>query len=130
MTSLIETVGRGIDLVGIAAIVAGAAIATVRFASSVAGRGPFELAYRMYRRGLGRASLLGLEFLVAADIIRTVAISPTIESVIALGLIVLIRTLLSFSLQLEIEGRWPWQGPVQARAAGGAAATGATAADP
>ncbi len=62
-----------------------------------------------FRRSLGRAILLGLELLVAADIIKTVAISPTLESVAVLGGIVLIRTFLSFSLELEITGRWPWQ---------------------
>ena len=109
VTSTIDTIGRGIELVGIAAIVLGAALATVAFAMALGRRDPFEPTYRVYRQGLGRAILLGLEFLVAADIIRTVAVSPTIEGVVALGLIVVIRTALSFSLQLEIEGRWPWQ---------------------
>ena len=67
--------------------------------------------YRRYRRSLGRSILLGLELLVAADIIRTVAVTPTFESVGVLGLIVLIRTFLSFSLELEITGRWPLQKP-------------------
>jgi uncharacterized membrane protein len=58
---------------------------------------------------LGQSILLGLEFLVAADIIRTVAVSPTLESVTVLAAIILIRTFLSFSLELEITGRWPWQ---------------------
>jgi uncharacterized membrane protein len=65
--------------------------------------------YRPYRQFLGRSILLGLELLVAADIIRTVAITPTLESVTVLAVIVLIRTFLSFSLELEITGRWPWQ---------------------
>ncbi|MDF2696203.1 MAG: hypothetical protein K0S65_4586, partial [Labilithrix sp.] len=65
--------------------------------------------YVPYRRALGRSILLGLELLVAADIIRTVAITPTLESVAVLAAIVLIRTFLSFSLELEISGRWPWQ---------------------
>lgn len=65
--------------------------------------------YTEFRRALGRSILLGLELLVAADIIRTVAITPTLESVAVLGGIVLIRTFLSFSLELEISGRWPWQ---------------------
>ena len=62
-----------------------------------------------FRSGLGRSILLGLEFLVAADIINTVAVEPTIESLFVLAGIVLIRTFLSFSLQVEIDGRWPWQ---------------------
>ncbi|WP_346763006.1 DUF1622 domain-containing protein [Arthrobacter sp. Soil736] len=65
--------------------------------------------YRSYRQLLGRSILLGLELLVAADIIRTVAVTPTFESVGVLAIIVLIRTFLSFSLELEITGRWPWQ---------------------
>ena len=65
--------------------------------------------YSRFRRVLGRAILIGLELLVAADIIRTVAVTPTIESVSVLGLIVLIRTFLSWSLEVEISGRWPWQ---------------------
>ena len=64
----------------------------------------------MYKRQtLGRSILTGLELLVAADIIRTVAVEPTMESVLVLGLIVIIRTFLSFSLEVEIEGHWPWQ---------------------
>jgi uncharacterized membrane protein len=73
------------------------------------GRREQITAYRAFRQHLGRAILLGLEFLVAADIIRTVSEAPTLEDVIVLGLIVLIRTFLSFTLQLELEGRWPWQ---------------------
>jgi len=61
------------------------------------------------RSNFGRSILLGLEFLIAADIINTVAVTPTLQSVIVLGAIVLIRTFLSFSLELEIDGRWPWQ---------------------
>jgi len=65
--------------------------------------------YTRFRRVLGRAILLGLELLVAADIIKTVAVTPTLESVGVLAIIVLIRTFLSWSLELEISGRWPWQ---------------------
>jgi uncharacterized membrane protein len=68
-------------------------------------------AYDNYRVRLSRALLLGLEVLVAADIIRTVALQPSITNVIVLGLLVLIRTFLSWSLVVEIEGRWPWQRP-------------------
>jgi uncharacterized membrane protein len=68
-----------------------------------------EAVYRLYRQSLGRAILLGLEFLVAGDIIRTVAVSPTFTSVGVLAVIVLVRTFLSFSLEVELEGRWPWQ---------------------
>src|SRR5207253_6302998 len=99
LTAIIDAIGRAIELVGIAVIVVGAALATVAFLIALARGGVFEPMYRTYRQGLGRAILLGLEFLVAADIIRTVAISPTIESALALGIIVVIRTVLSISLQ-------------------------------
>jgi len=66
---------------------------------------------RALRQRLGRAILLGLELLVAADIIRTVAVTPTFTSAGVLGIIVVIRTFLSFSLEVELEGRWPWQKP-------------------
>lgn len=92
---------------GIAVILAGATAATVRYART-RGTDP-ERAYHLYRVSLGRAILLGLEFLVAADIIGTVAIEPTLERLAVLGGIVLIRTFLSISLEVEIEGRWPWR---------------------
>ncbi|MCP9488663.1 MAG: DUF1622 domain-containing protein [Solirubrobacteraceae bacterium MAG38_C4-C5] len=66
-------------------------------------------AFGKYRQGIGRAILLGLEFLVAADIIRTVAVDPTFAGAGVLAIIVFIRTFLSFALELEISGRWPWQ---------------------
>jgi uncharacterized membrane protein len=104
---IVETVGKVIDAAGVAVIVVGMIAATVFALRRVVGRqGP---AYSPFRRFLGRSILLGLEFLVAADIIRTVAVTPTLQSVIVLGVIVLIRTFLSFSLELEISGRWPWQ---------------------
>jgi uncharacterized membrane protein len=66
-------------------------------------------AYERYKRYLGRALLLGLEFLVAADIVRTVALDPTLLNVGMLAILVVVRTFLSWSLVVEIEGRWPWQ---------------------
>ncbi|MCP9486589.1 MAG: DUF1622 domain-containing protein [Gaiellaceae bacterium MAG52_C11] len=68
-----------------------------------------EDSYRRYRHDVGRAILLGLEILIAADIIRTVATFPELRSTVTLALIVLVRTFLSLALELEIEGRWPWQ---------------------
>ena len=65
--------------------------------------------YRQYKTRLGKALILGLEVLVAADIVTTVALETTLESILGLGLLVLIRTFLSWSLSVEIEGRWPWQ---------------------
>lgn len=103
---VIELVGEIVDGAGVAAIVIGAVVSTVIAVGHLLQRRPV---YSSYRRWLGRSILLGLELLVAADIIRTVAITPTFDSVIVLGLIVLIRTFLSFSLELEITGRWPWQ---------------------
>jgi uncharacterized membrane protein len=66
-------------------------------------------AYDSYKHQIGRSLLLGLEFLVAADVIRTVALEPTLSNVAVLGLLVVVRTFLSWSLTVEIEGRWPWQ---------------------
>ena len=108
---LIEHTGRVIDVVGVFVIVVGAVIASVRFARP-AFSGTDR--YRTYREDLGRAILLGLEFLIAGDIIRTVGVAPTLENVFILALIVVIRTFLSIALQLEVEGRWPWQRNVAA----------------
>jgi uncharacterized membrane protein len=77
---------------------------------SIAARELSSKLYDRYRKRLGRSLLLGLEILVAADIVRTVALEPTLSNIIGLGLLVLIRTFLSWSIILEIEGRWPWQG--------------------
>ena len=105
-TEVVEGVGLVVDGLGVLAIVLGLLLAALRF---VATRRQEADGYRRFRQDLGRGILLGLEFLVAADIIRTVAVAPTIEGVLILGLIVLIRTFLSIGLQVEIEGRWPWQ---------------------
>ncbi len=105
--SVIETAGAVIDVLGVAAIVVGVLFASIDAAlRGLRGRSPV---YTRFRRVLGRAILLGLELLVAADIIKTVAVTPTLESVAVLAVIVLIRTFLSWSLELEISGRWPWQ---------------------
>jgi uncharacterized membrane protein len=77
-----------------------------------------EDAYAQYKVQLAKALLLGLEFLVAADIVRTVALEPTLHNVGILGLLVLVRTFLSWSLVVEIEGRWPWRAAEPARAVG------------
>jgi uncharacterized membrane protein len=115
---IIETVGKAIDGVGVAVIAVGALIS----AAGVIPRLKTGRAYRVFREQLGRSILLGLEFLVAADIIRTVAVTPDARSVAVLGGIVLIRTFLSFSLQLEVTGYWPWQKARQQQAAADAAA--------
>lgn len=107
---LTETSAMAIELTGVGVIAVGGLIVLVRYlvelASASGGRGAFG----RLRRRLGRAILLGLEFLVAADIIATVLIDPTLRAVASLGLVVLIRTFLSWSLEVELEGRWPWQG--------------------
>ncbi|NMR30565.1 DUF1622 domain-containing protein [Crystallibacter degradans] len=105
---IMETVGKAVDAAGVVAIVLGAVVSTALAAANWL-RGERHTVYETYRRRLGRSILLGLELLVAADIIRTVAVSPTFQSVGVLAIIVLIRTFLSFSLELEITGRWPWQ---------------------
>ncbi|GAA4473046.1 hypothetical protein GCM10023094_06090 [Rhodococcus olei] len=109
LESVISAVGSVVDIVGVAVIVVGAVVASW-IALSDRRTVPGAPVYERYRSNLGRSILLGLEFLVAADIIKTVAVTPTFTSVGVLALIVLIRTFLSWSLQLEITGRWPWQG--------------------
>ena len=109
----VELVGKIVDATGVALMIAGALTATLVAARRTVRRDPN--AYRLYRRQLGRSILLGLELLVAADIIRTVAVTPTIRSVVVLAAIVAIRTFLSFSLELEITGRWPWRNRRRAR---------------
>lgn len=106
---LVEAIGQFVDLAGVTAIVSGIVLVTGYFIYSLTRRTALNEAYERYRRGLGRALLLGLEFLVAADIIRTVAVSPTFQNVAVLALIVVVRTFLSWSLELELSGRWPWQ---------------------
>jgi uncharacterized membrane protein len=108
-------VTRVVEILGILIILLGAVIALGRFLLNMdAGKGDDRIA--CLRSNLGRAILLGLEFLVAADIINTVAIEPTMDSVAVLAGIVLIRTFLSWSLEVEIEGRWPWQRAAAERA--------------
>jgi uncharacterized membrane protein len=105
-TEAVEAAGLVIDAAGVAVIALGLTVAFARFARNA--RGSLDV-YRRLRQDIGRGILLGLELLVAADIIRTVAVAPTLDNVLVLGVIVLIRTFLSMSLQVELEGRWPWQ---------------------
>ena len=104
---IISMVGEVVDIMGVVAIVLGVSYAVVDAALRSVRR--IHPIYTRFRRVLGRAILLGLELLVAADIIKTVAVTPTLDSVVVLAIIVLIRTFLSWSLELEISGRWPWQ---------------------
>ena len=104
-----ELLGLAIDVAAVVVIFVSAIAAGVVFARGVLGRSmPVDEGYRQLRRGIGRGVLLGLELLVAGDIIRTVAIEPTFESVGVLAAIVVVRTFLSFALEVELTGRWPW----------------------
>ena len=109
MQSMIEWVALAIEAAGVIAMVLGILLATGRAARGMMERRTRREIYDGYRAGVGRSILLGLEFLVAADIIQTILIEPTLARAAALGLIVLIRTFLSFSLETEIEGRFPWR---------------------
>ena len=111
-----HSVSRILELTGVAIIAVGAIATLGLFLYQFVHRGELVQAFTDFRSSFGRAILLGLEFLVAADIINTVAVRPTLESVAVLAGIVAIRTFLSFSLELEIEGRWPWQRSGRSRA--------------
>jgi len=89
-------------------LVAGSFVAFARFSVELF-RGRSGGAYEGARQGVGRAILLGLEILIIADIVQTITIDPTLESAVALGVIVLVRTFLSFSLEIELEGVVPWR---------------------
>jgi uncharacterized membrane protein len=109
--TVIEVAALGIEILGAAVIIAGVVRVVVtrgavRYLYQLDKPGAFE----SYKHQMGRSLLLGLEFLVAGDVVRTVALEPTLNNVAVLGLLVLIRTFLSWSLAVEIEGRWPWQG--------------------
>ena len=104
----IADVSKAVEVVGIGVLIVGGCYALAAFALKVA-RGRSTDAYEDLRRSLGRSILLGLEILVAADIIRTIAITPSFTSVGVLGLIVVVRTFLSFSLEAELDGQWPWR---------------------
>lgn len=114
--SVVPTIVSAIELTGVAIIALGTLITLVQFALAIARRLKVEDAIGTLRSNLGRAILVGLELLVAADIIHTVLVELTLESVAALAGIVIIRTLLSFSLEAEIDGQWPWQRGQQRKA--------------
>ncbi|MGN6032441.1 MAG: DUF1622 domain-containing protein [Thermomicrobiales bacterium] len=107
----VEYAAVAIEVLAVIVIVATILYATASYAIGRFWKAPEGSAYNVYRARLGSGLLLGLEILVAADVIRTVAFEPTIESAVILGLLVLIRTFLSWSLVVEIEERWPWQAP-------------------
>ena len=107
-TDYISIAGYAIESVGVFVVVVGSCISSIKFILTYRSLAE-GIAYRTYRRQLGRSIILGLEFLIAGDIIRTVVVADTLENVAILGLIILIRSFLSITLHLEVEGRWPWQ---------------------
>jgi uncharacterized membrane protein len=118
--TVIEWAALGIEILGASVIVAG--VLRVAITRGTVGY-LFQLdkpgAYESYKHQMGRSLLLGLEYLVAGDVVRTVALEPTLTNVGVLGLLVLIRTFLGWSLSVEIEGRWPWQAPTEKETQGG-----------
>ncbi len=107
--SAVDAVSKTIDGAGVVVVVIGLLVATGGFLVALRSSGTRAPAYRAYRQAVGKAILLGLEFVVAADIIRTVAVEPTFTSVGVLAIVVAVRTFLSFTLDVELQGHWPWQ---------------------
>ena len=105
----VDAVSKVIDGAGVVVVVIGLLVATAGFLVALGSSSTRAVAYRAYRQAVGKAILLGLEFLVAADIIRTVAVEPTFTSVGVLAIVVAVRTFLSFTLDVELQGSWPWQ---------------------
>ena len=101
--------GHVIEFIGISVLIVGAVLSCAAFTTRLVRGATFRNSYRDQRADLGRAILLGLEFLVIADIIGTVAVEPTLQNLGVLAVIVAIRTLLSFALELEVSGHWPRQ---------------------
>jgi uncharacterized membrane protein len=105
-----ETVAKWLEVAAITAITVAIVAAVVR-AVIARIRGDGETAFDVFKRGIGRGMLVGLDLLIAADIIKTVTVDPTLENTATLGLLVLIRTFLSWSIVVEVTGRWPWEEP-------------------
>jgi uncharacterized membrane protein len=106
--TFMELVVHGFEIAGVVVLVVGA-VAAFGSALVTARRTGLTVAYEKARRGVGRAILLGLELLIIADIVLTITIDATLESALALALIVVVRTFLSFSLEVELEGAPPWR---------------------
>jgi uncharacterized membrane protein len=109
LSRVTDAIGLAIDGAGVGVIVLSIVVAAVRFVRDLTRDQAIDSTYRQLRLSIGRGILLGLELLVAGDIIRTVAITPTFMSIGVVAMIVAIRTFLSFSLEVELTGRWPWQ---------------------
>jgi uncharacterized membrane protein len=105
---LLELVVKGFEVLGVGILIAGSVTALITYVRDVRAIDR-TVAYKRLRGNVGRTILLGLEVLIVADIVLTVAIDSTVESAITLGLIVLVRTFLSFSLEIELEGVVPWR---------------------
>ena len=105
----IELTVSSIELLAVTIIIVAIAYATIRYLYEIVVRKQEHGRYQQYRRGLAQAILMGLELLIAADVINTVALDRTIQAVVVLGLLVAIRIILSWSLTVEIDNRWPWQ---------------------
>lgn len=112
--SLISIIGEAVEGVGVLVIVSGLMITAIHYLRHRGQRDPDHL-FLECRQGIGRSILLGLEILVAGDIIRTVAIDPNFYSVGVLAILVLIRTFLSWALEVELTGHWPWQSQAESR---------------
>jgi len=104
----ISDVVQAVEAIGAGIMIVGGLWALIDYAVSVVRSDTRQDAYRQLRQRLGRAILLGLEILIVGDIVRTIIVDPTFESVAVLGMIVIIRIVLSFSLEVEIDGVWPW----------------------
>jgi uncharacterized membrane protein len=109
LQGFIQLAEGAFDAAGILVLVLGAIYTALTYCAAVLRRQAGAESYQAFRQGLGRAILLGLEFLVAGDIIRSVVLDPTFASIGVLGLLVLVRTFLSWSLEVEIDGMWPWR---------------------
>lgn len=104
-----ETIGLAVEALGVLAVLVAAAFALAAYLAALFRRRPGEDPYPHFRRRLGRGILIGLELMIAGDIIRTVVVTPSLPALAALAIVVLLRILLAWTLFLETEGRWPWQ---------------------
>ena len=109
LTESVHTVGEAFGMFGVAIMVIDISVATILFFTEIFKKNGFQASIHEYKIRIGRAMLLSLEVLIAADIVETVALAPTVENMLTLGVIVIVRTFLSWALTLEIKGHWPWQ---------------------
>jgi uncharacterized membrane protein len=114
-TEVMDGIVKGFEVVGVGILCVGSFVALGRYVLAL-GRGHGRESYERTRRDVGRSILLGLEVLIIADIVRTVTIDLTLESLATLGLLVLVRTFLSFSLEIELDGKLPWRREVDPEA--------------